>query len=310
MKRDRPSPVTFSPRKETKAERSSSPSKQGSAYLPAELWNNVLHRVKDVPSLLNAALVRKDYLLHGSAMRCIRGEKLGRLYQAVTAVTQMDWEMYSNQKWTKERQRLVETLLGHLDIRSDEIPKALCNLLKHCHRDLANSSVTSQGLGKYRLELMPRLMPLLVIPVFQAVFRPGGDWLMRIGFAPADRTTGPHGYEVVIQQNQLIHCSHEIGPRLTAFFQTLKFRTRLLRRRGDGSWDDDVHDQDYIQEPVEDSESELDSEGESEDCPHCGYVAAVCKCEFCPRCQTGLNYCLCEFCSVCKYAQDDCIGVH
>ncbi len=306
MKRDRPSPVTFSPRKKSKAERSSSPIKEGSAWLPAELWKYVLNWVKDVPSLLNAALVRKDYLLHASAMSRIREEKLVLLYRAFITVTQMDRRMHSNQKWQKEWQRLVETLLGHLDIRSDEIPKALCNVLKHCHRYLANSSVTSQGLGKYRMEVMPRIF---AINLFEPVFRPGGDWLMRVGFAPADRTTGPHGFEVVIQQNQLIHCSHEMGPRLALFFQILKFRTRLLRRRGDGCWDDNPNDEDYMQEPEEYSDSELDSEGESEDCPHCGYVSAVCKCEFCPRCQTGLNYCLCEFCSVCKYAHDDCICV-
>ena len=259
----------------------------------------IVDHIEDVRSLVAVVRVRRDHWLHTWAMLRMRKTKLRKIMSELVSLpgrpnlTPLDQFTL----WCSERDRLGQVFLGHLDLISDDIPKVLCKILKHCISYFHDSC----------LPLESENGNTVMVGGSKTNFM-GIEWLIEVSFVPADNSISSQGHEVVIRQNVLVHSSNSIGETLQAFFQAFKFRTSLLRRTGDGRWDDNIYDQDYIQD-ASDSEDEWDSEGESEDCPHCGYVAAVCKCEYCPLCRCGIGYCLCDFCSVCRFAVDDCICV-
>lgn len=270
MKRKQPS-AKWKPRK-----------KRSLPVIPCELWKIILYHLRDIADVSALARVGKDHFLHSLAMERIRKWKMERAHHALH-------EMYVaapgrvpvGNPETARCPESLRTALHHVDMGADDVPAQFLRLL-HQHNKFFYDG-TFGG----------RFATTNIVP--EGFRIPEGEryrWFLSVSFRELDNP-GRQNFTVDIFQEQPVHRCHRVGETLRTFFRRFGFWTRLIRRRGNGHWDDNHDDDDYVQPAC--SESDSDEEEFPKD--------RIC----CPECANPLDYCLCDRCSMCSYEHDSCI---
>ena len=128
-----------------------------------------------------------------------------------------------------------------------------------------------------------------IVPTRGYLISPNYKWFLSVSFEPLEDGTKAH--TVSIFQEQHVNRSHCIGEGLRTFFRRFGYKTRLYRSRGNGAWDDNLGDDDYV--PKDSSDSD-DADSDSDDefpCPTCGYDS--CAHKRCYFCQLKADSCIC-----------------
>lgn len=263
--------------------------------LSCEMWENVLGWVTKMSDLVSVMLARRDHYLYTIASKRVRKKRLQAVHQAIydlhTAAPGVDPVVAPDKDVPAPPEAVA--LLTYLDLGADRIPEMFLRVFHKYVHFFSNYSFRRPG-SAWCIETN-------IVPFDYFRIPPEYHWFLSVNFHPTNDEA--QAYEMKIFQEQHVHESHGIGEALRTFFQRFGFRTRLLRRRCNGDWDDCLDDEDY--NPEDHSASDWsDSEEGYLGCIRCGHF--TCTCRFCWLCRQRLMYCLCDVCSGCKYDRDEC----